>query len=141
MPLLDFSNPDLVTSSQKYWFHGIIITSIGYGVNVALFILCVILLRRRVFLGTGNVARAGKTRHRWDIFSLCYTIIMFGFATANIVLSIIVEERAFVSSWTYPTGPSLALFDSIFGHVTILRPAYVIMVSSHIFSAGLLVSM
>lgn len=140
MPFLDFSDPDLVASSQKYWFHGITLASIGYGVNLTLFILCLNLLRRRVFLRRGNVAIADRTRHRWDIFSLCYTVLIFGFATVNIILEIIVEERAFVQFCTAPAGPSSYLFDNVFGHITILLPAYVVFYSCHIFAAGLLVS-
>lgn len=139
MTLLDFSDPHLVASSQKFWFHGITLASVVYGGNLTLFILCLSLLLCRVSFGRSG-AGADGVRHRWSIFSLCYTILIFGLATVSIVLEIIVEERAFTQPWMVPgAGPSYYLFDSVFGNVTILRPVYVILISCHFLSTSLLV--
>lgn len=135
-----FSDPYLVASSQKYWFRGIVLATIGYGVNLTLFISCVNLLRHRISSGRGDAAGVlDGTRYKWDIFSLCYTNLIFGFATVTIVLEVIVNERAFVQPWISPAGPSIYLFDNVFGHVTILWPAYIAHASSHFLAEGLLV--
>lgn len=133
MPLLDFSDPHLLASSQKYWFHGIALASVGYGGNLTLFIMCLNLFCRAFPAG------ADRTRYKWGIFSLCYTILMFGLATVSIILEITVEERAFTQPWVIPAGPSFYLFDNVFGNVTILQPVYVILISCHFFSMCLLV--
>lgn len=139
MSLLDFSDPHLIASSQNFWFHGIALASVVYGGSLTLFILSLSLLLCRVSSGRSG-AGADGVRHRWSIFSLCYTILIFGLATVSIVLEIVVEERAFTQPWMVPgAGPSYYLFNNVFGNVTILQPVYVILISCHFFSTSLLV--
>lgn len=135
-----FADPCFVASSQKYWFRGIILAAIGYGVNFTLFILCANLLRHHISSRRGDVTGVpDRMRYRWDIFSLCYTTLLFILATVGIVLEAIVSERAFLQSGIPPAGPSIYLFDNVFGHVTILWPVYIAHISSHLLATGLLV--
>lgn len=139
MPPLDFSNSQFVQKSERYWFYGIILTSIGYGINLVLVVACVNLLYRRVFV-KGESSTIDRTRYLWDIFSLGYTLVMFGFATASMVLEVIIEERAFVEFRKLSGGPSFYLYDNVFGRITTLETGYIILIVCHCCAAGLLVS-
>ncbi|KAF9451868.1 hypothetical protein P691DRAFT_785763 [Macrolepiota fuliginosa MF-IS2] len=126
-----------VRQSERYWFYGIILTGVGYGANLVLFIACVGLLYRRVFPKGGSSA-SDTSRYHWDVFSLGYTLVMFGFATASIVLEVMVEERAFVEFRTAPDGPSLYLYENVFGRVTTLAAVYAMLIACHYCAVGLL---
>ncbi|KAF9451898.1 hypothetical protein P691DRAFT_295137 [Macrolepiota fuliginosa MF-IS2] len=80
------------------------------------------------------------SRYRWSIFSLGYTLLMFGFATTSMVLEAIVVERAFVQFRGVLGGPSLYLYEIVFGHVKTLSVVYVILIACHYCATGLLVS-
>lgn len=138
MRLLDFSDPDFVQQSEGYWFLGIILAGVDYGINITLLVICANFLRRRILEHRRD--RLDPGQYRWDVISLCYVLVMFGFATSSMVLEIRVTEDAFVELRDLPGGPSFYLCKRVFGRITTLRAGYVTLVLCHCCAEGLLVS-
>ncbi|KAF9451899.1 hypothetical protein P691DRAFT_295167 [Macrolepiota fuliginosa MF-IS2] len=121
---LSFIDHQFVLRSERYWFRGIILSSICYGISFALYVACANLLVSRI-TGSDPSQPPMRTRRRWDIFSLVYITFMFACCTISILVVGISGEKAYVDFRTSPGGPSAYFVQHTFSHVTILKAAYI----------------
>ncbi|KAJ3563325.1 hypothetical protein NP233_g9010 [Leucocoprinus birnbaumii] len=124
--------------SERYWFRGIILASVGYGIGICLYFACVNRLISRITGSNPTQPPLTRTRRRWDIFSLVYITFMVACSTMSILAEGITGEHAYVDHRSDLGGPPEYFFDHTFQHVTILKAAYISFVLCNWGATGLM---
>lgn len=129
------TDPSFPLRSERYWFCSLVLANIGYGINIALYLICAKLLISRIF-GPPRL----RAHRRGDISSLVYVTLMFACCTISIVTESVTGEGAYVGPPSlYPEGPAKYLFNHTFSHVTLLKAAYISFFLCHWGANGLMV--
>lgn len=132
------SDPDFLQRSENYWFYGIVLSCICYGLNLALSLSCIRLLSPQ-FRFTSKKDRAlyvGDTTSEWrKVYPLAEVFLLLGFATASIIPVILVGKGTFDGTMSLSGSPAQYLVRHVFQNVTTLRVAYVTSILCHIFTS------
>lgn len=95
--------PESQLFDEKTWLQGAILSAVAYGINVALFILTVSLLRTRVKLDIKhNTTQALRQR----IFLLIYVCVMFVLSTLTVASQAEMTQLGFIDNRDFPGGPA-----------------------------------
>ena len=94
--------PDVQLFGERAWLQGVILSAVFYGVNLALFILNVSLLRTRAKLET-------KQARRQTICLLIYVCVIFILSTLIIASLAETTQLGFIDNRDFPGGPGAYL--------------------------------
>jgi hypothetical protein len=131
----NLADPEFLRRSENYWFYGIVLSSMCYGLNFALAISSMrLLLSQTQFYVRKHsppsvVDSEIRSRAR---YSFAFTFLLFGFATASIIPVIIVGKSAYSGAGNPSSGPAQYLVEHVFQNVTTLRVAYVLSIICNI---------
>jgi hypothetical protein len=131
----NFSDPVFLQQSENYWFYGIVLSCMCYGLNFALSLSCMRLLFPQLRSPSKknyplNVVNSNSERGNFYLLGLVF--LLFGFATASMTPVVIVGKGAFNGTIDLPGGPAQYLMEHVFQNVTTLRVAYVVSILCHI---------
>jgi hypothetical protein len=137
------SDPDFLQRSENYWFYGIVLSCMCYGLNLALALSCTRLLLLQLRSSSkkdGPMRVLHSNSERVNFYSLGSVFLLVGFATASMIPVVIVGKGAFSGTMDSSGGPAQYLVKHVFQDVTTLRVAYVASILCHIFISLRLVS-
>jgi apolipoprotein N-acyltransferase len=138
-----FSDPEFLQRSENYWFYGIVLSCMCYGLNFALSLSCMRLLfpQLRSLSKRNCPLNVVYPNSEWrGLYLLGFVFLLFGFATASMTPVVIVGKGAFNGTMYLPGGPAQYLVEHVFQNVTTLRVAYVVSILCHICTSIHLVS-
>jgi len=94
--------PESQLFDEKTWLQGAILSAVFYGVNLALFILNVSLLRARAKLETKDNRRTS----RQTIYLLIYICVIFVLSTLTMASQAEMTQLGFIENRNFPGGPA-----------------------------------
>lgn len=92
--------PAEVLLNERTWLAGIILTAVGYGVVLALFIMCFRIL-------TKNISRHNRMQR---LPMLIYVSLMFFYGTIYVAAGAKMTQLSFIDYRLFPGGPCRHLF-------------------------------
>lgn len=94
--------PESQLFDEKTWLQGAILSAVAYGINLALFILNISLLRMRAKLETKHDIRA----KRQTISLLIYVCVIFILSTLTMASQAQMTQLGFIDNRNFPGGPA-----------------------------------
>lgn len=94
--------PESQLFDEKTWFQGAIVSAVTYGVNLALFVLNISLLRTRAKLEIKQESR----RSRQTLCLLVYVCVVFVLSTLTMASESETVQLGFIDDRNFPGGPA-----------------------------------